>query len=151
MTFTEQIDQDLKAAMLAKDEVKKLTLRAIKKEIIEAKTAPGANGEVSDETVMKIVAKMLKQRKESAAIYQQQGRPELAESELAEATVLEAYLPQPLTLEALQAELKSIFQEIGAKGPQDMGKVMGIASKKLAGKVDGRMLSETVKTLLQSL
>lgn len=151
MTFTEQIDQDLKAAMLAKDEVKKLTLRAIKKEIIEAKTAPGANGEVSDDTVMKIVAKMLKQRKESAAIYQQQGRPELAESELAEATVLEAYLPQPLTLEALQAELKSIFQEIGAKGPQDMGKVMGIASKKLAGKVDGRMLSETVKTLLQSL
>lgn len=151
MTLTEQIDQDLKSAMLAKDEVKKLTIRAIKKEIIEAKTAPGSNGEVSDDTVMKIVAKMLKQRKESAGIYQQQGRPELAESELAEAAVLEAYLPKPLSVEELQTALQSIFQEIGAKGPQDMGKVMGIASKKLAGKVDGRMLSETVKNLLQSL
>jgi uncharacterized protein len=149
MTIAETIDQDLKAAMLAKDEVKKLTIRAVKKEIIEARTAPGAQGEVSDDTVLKIVSKMLKQRKESATIYQQQGRPELAENELAEAAILEAYLPRQFTAEELETELLAILAEVGAKGPQDMGKVMGQASKRLAGRVDGRLLSEMVKNLLQ--
>ncbi len=149
MTLAEQIDQDLKAAMLAKDEVRKLTIRGIKKEIIEAKTAPGASGEVTDEIVLKIVSKMLKQRKDSAGIYQQQARPELAESELAEAAILETYLPKQLSTEELEAALKLLIAEVGAKGPQDMGKVMGVASKKLAGLVEGRVLSETVKRLLQ--
>lgn len=150
MKLTEQIDADLKAAMLAKDEVRKLTIRGIKKDIIEARTAPGFSGEVSDEDVIKIVSKMLKQRKESATIYVQQGRPELADSELAEAAILEAYLPKQLSLEELTAALKAIMEQVGAQGPKDMGKVMGVASKQLAGKVDGRLISETVKQLLNN-
>jgi uncharacterized protein len=150
MTLVEKIDQDLKAAMLAKDEVKKMTIRGIKKDIIEARTAPGSNGEVSDDVVLKIVTKMLKQRKESATIYEQQGRPELAESELAEAAVLENYLPQQMSPEALTAAIKDIVAEVGAAGPKDMGKVMGVASKKLAGLADGRAISETVKLILNS-
>lgn len=148
MKLTEQIDADLKAAMLAKDEVRKLTIRGIKKDIIEARTAPGFSGEVTDEDVIKIVSKMLKQRKESATIYVQQGRPELADSELAEAAILEAYLPKQLSLDELVVALKAIMEQVGAQGPKDMGKVMGVASKQLAGKVDGRLISETVKQLL---
>ena len=91
---------------------------------------------------------MLKQRKESATIYVQQSRPELAESELAEAAILEAYLPKQLSMEELKAALKSIMEQVGAQGPKDMGKVMGVASKQLAGKVEGRVLSDTVKQLL---
>lgn len=148
MKLSERIDADLKAAMLAKDEVRKLTIRGIKKEIIEARTAPGASGELSDDDVIRIVSKMLKQRKESAAIYVQQKRPELAESELAEATILESYLPKQLSVEEVTAALKAIMEQVGAQGPKDMGKVMGVASKQLAGKVEGRVLSETVKQLL---
>lgn len=150
MKLTEQIDADLKAAMLAKDEVRKLTIRGIKKEIIEAKTAPGSNGEVSDEDIVKICAKMLKQRKDSATIYQQQGRNELAENELAEAAIIETYLPKQMTQEELYDAIKLIITETGASGAKDMGKVMGVASKKLAGKVEGRILSEAVKTILNS-
>ncbi len=150
MKLTEQIDADLKAAMLAKDEVRKLTIRGIKKEIIEARTAPGATGDVTDEDVVKIVSKMLKQRKESATIYVEQGRPELADSELAEAAILEVYLPKQLSSEELTAALKAIMEQVGAQGPKDMGKVMGVASKQLAGKVEGRVLSDTVKQLLNS-
>jgi len=148
MKLTEQIDADIKAAMIARDEVKKLALRGIKKEIIEARTAPGSTGEVSDEDVVKICAKMLKQRKDSANIYIQQGRPELAENELAEAAVIENYMPKQLSAEELEAELSKIIAQTGAQGPKDMGKVMGVASKQLAGKVEGRVLSETVKKLL---
>jgi len=150
MKLTEQIDADLKAAMLARDEVRKLTIRGIKKDIIEARTAPGFSGEVSDEDVIKIVSKMLKQRKESATIYTQQGRPDLAESELAEAAVLEVYLPKQLSADDVIAAVKAIIKQTGAQGPKDMGKVMGVASKQLAGKVDGRVLSDTVKQLLNS-
>ncbi len=150
MKLTEQIDADLKTAMLAKDEVRKLTLRGIKKEIIEARTAPGSNGELTDDDVVKIVSKMLKQRKESAAIYVQQGRPELADSEMAEASILEAYLPKQLSSEELDAAIKAIIVQVGAQGPKDMGKVMGVASKQLAGQVEGRLLSETVKQLLNN-
>ena len=150
MKLTEQIDADLKAAMLARNEVGKLTIRDIKKEIIEAKTAPGANGEVSDETVMKILAKMLKQRKESAEIYIQQNRPDLAENELAEATVIEKYMPKAISPEELEKTIQEIITKTGAQSSKDMGKVMGIAGKELAGKADGRTISEVVKRLLNS-
>jgi uncharacterized protein len=150
MKLTEQIDADLKAAMIARNEVGKLTIRDIKKEIIEAKTAPGANGEVSDETVMKILAKMLKQRKESAEIYIQQNRPDLAENELAEATVIEKYMPKAISPEELEKTIQEIITKTGAQSSKDMGKVMGIAGKELAGKADGRTISEVVKRLLNS-
>lgn len=149
MKLTERIDADLKAAMLARDEVKKITLRGVKKELIEARTAPGAPDELTDDMVLRILTKMLKQRKESAQIFVQQGRPELADNELAEAAVLETYLPQPLSASELEAAVKAIIEQTGAQGPKDMGKVMGVASKQLAGRVDGKILSEVVKGLLQ--
>jgi hypothetical protein len=150
MNLVEQIDADLKSAMLARDEVRKLTIRGIKKEIIEAKTAPGANGEVSDDTILKIVAKLLKQRKDSAAIYSEQGRADLAENELAEAAVLETYMPKQMSAEELDAAIRDMIAQTGAQGPKDMGKVMGVATKKLAGKAEGRVISETVKRLLNA-
>ncbi|MFA7044045.1 MAG: GatB/YqeY domain-containing protein [Bacteroidales bacterium] len=150
MNLAEQIDADLKSAMLARDEVRKLTIRGIKKEIIEAKTAPGANGEVSDDTILKIVAKLLKQRKDSAAIYSEQGRADLAENELAEAAVLETYMPKQMSAEELDAAIRDMIAQTGAQGPKDMGKVMGVATKKLAGKAEGRVISETVKRLLNA-
>jgi uncharacterized protein len=150
MKLTEQIDADLKAAMIARNEVGKLTIRDIKKEIIEAKTAPGANGEVSDDTVMKILVKMLKQRKESAEIYIQQNRPDLAENELAEATVIEKYMPKAMSPEELEKAIGDIIAKTGAQSSKEMGKVMGLAGKELAGKADGRTISEVVKRLLNS-
>lgn len=150
MKLTEQIDADLKAAMLARDEVRKLTIRGIKKEIIEAKTAPGSNGEVSDEEVLKILSKMLKQRKDSAAIYTEQNRSDLAENELAEAAILESYMPKQMTPGEIEAAVREIVSQTGAQGPKDMGKVMGVATKKLAGRVEGKILSETVKRILNS-
>lgn len=150
MKLTEQIDADLKAAMLARDEVRKLTIRGIKKEIIEAKTAPGSNGEVSDEEVLKILSKMLKQRKDSAAIYTEQNRSDLAENELAEAAILESYMPKQMTAGEIEAAVREIISQTGAQGPKDMGKVMGVATKKLAGRVEGKILSETVKRILNS-
>jgi len=151
MTLAEQIDADLKAAMIARDEVRKLTVRGIKKEIIEAKTAPGANGEITDDMILKIVTKLLKQRKDSATIYVQQNRPELAENEMLEAAILESYLPKQMNAEELEAAIKAIVAETGATGPKDMGKVMGVASKQLAGKAEGRLISEAVKNVLNSL
>jgi len=150
MTLTERIDADLITAMKAKNEVAKLTIRGIKKEIIEAKTAPGANGEISDEEVLKIIVKLLKQRKDSATIYTEQGRTDLADTELAEAVVLESYLPKQMSMDELEAAIKDIIAQTGAQGPKDMGKVMGVASKQLAGKTEGRLISETVKRLLNS-
>jgi len=151
MNLAEQIDADLKAAMIAKDEVRKLTVRGIKKEIIEAKTAPGANGEITDDMILKIVTKLLKQRKDSGTIYVQQNRPELAENEMAEAAILESYLPKQMSAEELEDAIKAIIVETGASGPKDMGKVMGVASKQLAGKAEGRLISESVKNVLNSL
>jgi len=150
MTLAEKIDADLKAAMIAKDDIRKLTIRGIKKEIIEAKTAPGANGEISDDTIVKIVVKLLKQRKDSATIFTQQNRPDLAENELAEAAILECYLPKQMSVEELEAAIQTIIVSTGAQGPKDMGKVMGVAGKELAGKADGRVVSEVVKRLLNS-
>ena len=148
MSLFDTISNDIKNAMLAKDRVKLEALRGVKKEFIEAKTAKGGNGELSDDVALKILAKMVKQRRGSAAIYQEQNRPELAESELAEAAVIEAYMPQQLSEEELTTELQAIIAEVGATGPQDMGKVMGVASKRLAGRADGRAISTKVKELL---
>ncbi|GFI14611.1 putative protein YqeY [Muribaculaceae bacterium] len=148
MDLYTQIEADIKAAMLAKDKVRLQALRGIKKEFIEGKTAPGANGELSDEAAMKILVKMAKQRRESARIYQEQNRPELAETELAEVAVIEAYLPKALSEEELEAELKAIIAQVGASSAAEMGKVMGVATKALAGRADGRAISAKVRQLL---
>lgn len=148
MSLFDKISDDIKAAMLAKDKVRLQALRGAKKEFLEAKTAKGGDGELTDEAATKIIQKMVKQRKESAAIYVEQGRPELAEDELAEISALEVYLPKQMTPEELEAALKEIIAQVGAVGPQDMGKVMGTATKALAGKAEGRLISETVKRLL---
>lgn len=124
---------------------------AQKKEFLEAKTAKGANGELSDDAATKILVKMVKQRKESARIYTENNRPELAQNELDEAAVLEEYLPKQLSTEELEKEISAIIAETGATGPKEMGKVMGVASKRLAGRAEGRVISETVKTLLAKL
>lgn len=148
MNLFDQISEDIKKAMLAREKVRLEALRGAKKEFLEAKTAKGANGELSDETAVKILVKMVKQRKESAKIYEDNNRPELAQNELAEAAVLEEYLPKQLSEAKLEAELKAIIAEVGAEGAKDMGKVMGTATKKLAGKAEGRAISAKVKELL---
>ena len=148
MDLFDKISEDIKKAMLARDKVRLEALRGVKKEFLEAKTAKGAGGVLTDEAATKILVKMAKQRKESAAIYSENNRPELAENELAEARVIEEYLPRQLTAEELEAELKKIISETGAEGPKDMGKVMGVASKALAGRAEGRAISAKVKELL---
>lgn len=148
MDLFDKISADIKSAMLAKDKVRLETLRGIKKEFLEAKTAKGGDGTLSDDAAMKILVKMVKQRKESAAIYAAQSRPDLADNELAEAAVIEEYLPRALSADELHAELTAIIAETGATGPKEMGKVMGVASKRLAGRADGRAISEMVKQLL---
>lgn len=148
MNLFDRVSSDIKNAMLAKDKVRLEALRGIKKEFLEAKTAKGSDGELSDDTALKILAKMVKQRKESAQIYTEQNRPDLAEPELAEAKVIEEYLPKQMTETELDAELKVIIAEVGATSAKEMGKVMGIASKKLAGRADGKAISAKVKELL---
>ena len=148
MILFDQVSNDIKSAMLAKDKVRLEALRGIKKEFLEAKTAKGADGELTDDMAMKILAKMVKQRKESAQIYTEQNRPDLAEPELAEAAVIETYLPKQMTEEELTEALKAIIAQVGATTPQEMGKVMGVATKQLAGRADGRAISAKVKELL---
>ena len=143
-----RIQSDMVAAMKAKDSVKLASLRAIKAAIMLAKTAEGATGEVSDQEIVKIIQKLVKQRKESAQQYNDAGRPELAENELAEAAAMEVYLPKQLTEAELEAALAEIIAEVGASKPQEMGKVMGVATKKLAGLADGHAISAAVKKLL---
>ena len=140
MSMELQIQQDIKAAMLAKEKVRLESLRAIKAAILLAKTADGSES-IADEAVVKIIQKLVKQRKETAEIYKQQNREELAAQELAEAAAMEVYLPKQMSEEELEAELKKIIAQVGATGPQDMGKVMGTATKALAGKAEGRMIS----------
>ena len=144
----EKVSADIKTAMLARDKVTLETLRGMKKEFIEAKTAKGSDGNLADEAAIKILQKMQKQRKESAQIYSEQNRPELAENELAEAVVIEKYLPAQMTDAELEAAVSAVIEQVGATGPQDMGKVMGAASKQLAGKAEGRLISAKVKSLL---
>ncbi|MDD6358082.1 MAG: GatB/YqeY domain-containing protein [Bacteroidales bacterium] len=151
MALFDQISEDIKKAMLAKEKVRLEALRGVKKEFLEAKTAKGSNGDLTDEAAVKILQKMVKQRKDSAQIYIDQNRPELAENELAEVAVIEAYLPKQMSDEELAAAVKEIISEVGATSAKDMGKVMGVASKKLAGKAEGRAISEKVKTLLNQM
>lgn len=134
--------------MLAKDKVRLETLRGIKKEFLEAKTAKGAADELSEATETSILQKMVKQRRESAEIYTSQGRPDLAEVELAQLAVIQEYLPAQLTAEELETVITEIIASTGASSMKDMGKVMGVASKQLAGKAEGRAINEVVKRLL---
>lgn len=144
----EQISNDIKEAMKARDKVRLETLRNIKKVFLEAKTAPGANDTLEDADAMKILAKLAKQGKESAATFVQQNRQDLADAELAQVEVIEGYLPKQMTESEIEESVKGIIAETGAAGMKDMGKVMGVASKRMAGKADGRMISEIVKRLL---
>lgn len=151
MNLFDTVSEDIKKAMLAREKVRLEALRGIKKEFLEARTAKGAGGELTDETAIRILTKMVKQRKESAAIYSENNRPELAENELAEAAVIEGYLPRQLSDEELTASLKEIMARVGAAGPSDMGKVMGVATKELAGKAEGKAISAKVRELLSSI
>lgn len=148
MTLEERINQEIKMAMMAKDKVKLEALRSVKSAILIVKTEKGGGEGLTPETELKLLQKQVKQRKESAEIYQQQNRPELAEKELAEASAIEVFLPKMLTDEELTLEVANIIDSVGAKGPADMGKVMGVASKSLAGKADGKAIADKVKSLL---
>ena len=148
MDLFEKVSGDIKNAMKAKDKVALETLRNIKKCFLEAKTAPGANDSLTDADALKIMQKLVKQGKDSAAVYTEQGRQDLAEAELAQVAVIERYLPKPMSAEELETALKAIITQVGAAGPKDMGKVMGVASKSLAGKAEGRAISDAVKRLL---
>lgn len=148
MDLFDKISDDIRKAMLARDRVRLEALRGAKKEFLEAKTAKGAAGELPDEKAVAIITKMVKQRRESAKIYSENNRPELAENELAEAAVLEEYLPAQLSAEELEAELRKIIDLTGATSMKDMGKVMGVASKSLAGRADGRAINMMVKEML---
>ena len=150
MDLFETINNDIKKAMLAREQVRLQTLRGIKKEFLEAKTAKGADGNLTDDAAIKILTKMVKQRKESAEIYASQSRQDLADAELLEASVIEEYLPKQLSEEELAAAINEIISQVGATSAKDMGKVMGVASKQLAGKAEGRVISAKVKELLNN-
>ena len=148
MTLFDQISEDIKKAMLAKDKVALDALRGIKKEFLEAKTAKGTDGELHDEQALKILQKLVKQRKESAEMFISAGRQELADEELNQARIIEQYLPAMMSEAELTEALKAIIAEVGAAGPQDMGKVMGVATKRLAGKAEGKAINAIVRGLL---
>ena len=148
MDLFETVNKGIMDAMKARDRVRLEALKGIKKEFLEARTAPGANGELPDDKAMAVLVKMAKQRKETAEIYAQNNRQDLAEGELAELAVIEEFLPKPLTEEELESELKAIIAEVGATSAKEMGKVMGVASKKLQGRADGKAISAKVKQLL---
>ena len=148
MPLFDKISEDIKAAMKARDKVRLETLRNIEKVFLEAKTAPGANDTLEDADALKILQKLAKQGHESAQTFISNNRQDLADEELAQARVIEAYLPKPLTDEEIESEVKAVIAETGAQGMKDMGRVMGIASKKMAGRADGRAISAIVKRLL---
>lgn len=148
MDLFEKVSKDIVAAMKAKDKMRLEALRNVKKFFIEAKTAPGANDTLDDAVALKILAKLSKQGRDTAALYKEQNRPDLAEEEEAQAAIIEEYLPKALSPEELEKEIKAIIAEVGASSPKDMGKVMGVASKKLAGRADGKSISTLVKQLL---
>lgn len=148
MSLEEKVMAQMKDAMKAKDEALLRGLRAIKAEIIKAKTDPGANGQISEDGEMKLLQKLVKSRKDSLEIYTQQNRPDLAVKESEEIAVIEKFLPQQLSEAELKEAVGKIIAEVGAAGPQDLGKVMGVASKQLAGKADGKAVAAVVKELL---
>lgn len=148
MALFEQVSNDIKEAMKARDKVRLETLRNIKKVFLEAKTAPGANDNLDDADALKLLSKLAKQGKESAATFTAQGRQDLADAELAQVAVIEEYLPKPLTEAEIEAAVKEIIAETGAQGMKDMGRVMGTATKRMAGCADGGVISAIVKRLL---
>ena len=149
MALFDQINQDIMAAMKAREKEKLEALRNIKKVMLEAKTAARANADLSDTEALKIISKLAKQGTDSANIYKEQGRDDLYKQEMEQVKVFESYLPAKLSDEELTAQVKEIIAEVGATSIRDMGKVMGIASKKLAGKSDGKDISDKVKDLLK--
>ena len=148
MSLETEVMSLMKDAMKNKDEAMLRGLRAIKAEIIKAKTDPGANGEISPDTELKLLQKLVKQRKDSLAIYEQQSRPGLAVKESEEIAIIEKFLPAQMSEEDVKAAVQAIITEIGASGPQDLGKVMGVATKQLAGQADGKIISAIAKSLL---
>lgn len=144
----DQISEDIKDAMKARDKVRLETLRNVKKVFLEAKTAPGANDTLDDAAAIKILQKLAKQGKEAAAIFQQQNRLDLAEPELAQVAVIEGYLPKALSEEEIEAAIQQIIAQVGATSMKDMGKVMGLATKQLNGQAEGGQISAIVKKLL---
>lgn len=150
MSLKTQIDGDIKKAMLAKNKEELEALRSIKSLILLAETEKGGSGDITSDSENKLLMKAAKQRKEAAEIFQKENRQELADRELAQLEVINRYLPKQLSEEETVAELKKIIEQVGAKGPQDMGKVMGTATKQLAGKADGKVISELVKKLLSA-
>lgn len=148
MELFEKVSKDIVAAMKAKDKVTLEALRNIKKVFIEAKTAPGANDTLDDAAALKILQKLAKQGHDSADLYTQQNRPDLAEAEMAQVKVIESYLPKAMSAEEIEAAVKEIIAQTGATSIKEMGKVMGVASKQLAGKADGKAISDVVKKLL---
>ena len=148
MELFEKVSKDIVAAMKAKDKVTLEALRNIKKVFIEAKTAPGANDTLDDAAALKILQKLAKQGHDSADLYSQQNRPDLAEAEMAQVKVIESYLPKAMSAEEIEAAVKEIIAQTGATSTKEMGKVMGVASKQLAGKADGKAISDVVKKLL---
>ncbi|MDD7251488.1 MAG: GatB/YqeY domain-containing protein [Prevotellaceae bacterium] len=148
MSLFDQVSKDIMSAMKARDKVRLEALRNIKKVFIEAKTAPGKDDQLSDADALKILSKLAKQGRESAAFYSANGRTELAQEEAAQAEVIESYLPKALSTEEIEAQVKAIIAEVGATSIKDMGKVMGRASKQMAGQADGKTISDIVKRLL---
>ncbi|MCT4602122.1 MAG: GatB/YqeY domain-containing protein [Marinifilum sp.] len=148
MSLELQINNDIKDAMKAKDRVRLEALRGVKKEVIEAKTSKGAGDELTDTDIIKIVQKMVKQRKDAAELFKSQGREDLSEKELEEVEAISGYLPAQLSKEELEPLVKAIIEKVGATSMKEMGKVMGVASKELAGKADGKDISAVVKQLL---
>ncbi|MFI3296747.1 MAG: GatB/YqeY domain-containing protein [bacterium] len=148
MALFEQISEDIKKAMLARNKVELEALRGIKKELLEVKTSKEANGELTDAMAVKVIQKMAKQGKDAAKIFVEQGREDLATEYLAQVEVYGKYLPQMMSEAELTTALTEIIARVGASSPQEMGKVMGVASKELAGKAEGRAISEKVKELL---
>lgn len=148
MTLFDKVSEDIKEAMKARDKVRLETLRNIKKVFLEAKTAPGANDTLEDADAFKILQKLAKQGRESARTYTDNGRQDLADAELAQAAVIEEYLPKQLGGDEIEAEVRKVIADTGAQSMKDMGKVMGIVSKQLAGRADGRAISAVVKRLL---
>ena len=151
MALFEQISEDIKKAMLARNQMELNALRGVKKEFLEAKTAKGGSGELTDDAAIKILQKMAKQGKDAATIFAEQNREDLAQEYLAQVAVYERYLPKQMSEDELDAVIRAIVEQVGATSPKDMGKVMGVASKQLSGKAEGRAISDKVKQILASL
>ena len=151
MSLYEKVEGDIKTSMLAKEKEKTEALRAVKAAFLLAKTEKGASDTLSDDTELKVIQKLVKQRKESAELYKQSGRDDLEQKELFEAEIISQYLPAQLSESEIEVEVRKIIAAVGAKGPQDMGKVMGTANKQLSGKAEGRVIAQKVKEVLASL